>query len=320
MIELVRVIRSGFHEGSHYGSVVITDPDGAVVVAVGTVDEPIYPRSSNKPFQAIAALEAGADLGGADSADLALAAASHSGELMHTDRVQAMLDRSGFTEDDLQCPPAMPLNDARRQDIVRAGGGPRRIYMNCSGKHTGMIMASRAAGWDPGTYLQPDHPYQRSVLSRIAELTGETPSATGVDGCGAPVVAFSLTGLARAFGRLTTAPAGSPTRTVADAMRAHPEMVGGTGRDDTLLMQAIPGLLLKAGAEGVHAAALPDGRALALKISDGAERARTVTLVAALRQLGVDDPVLDELGTSVVLGGGVAVGLVEPAPGLFHGS
>ena len=315
-VELVRVIRSGFHEGSHYGSVVITDPDGGVVFALGTVDQPVFPRSSNKPFQAIASLAAGADLAGAD---LALAAASHSGELIHTDRVQAMLDRSGFTEDDLQCPAAMPLNDARRQDIIRAGGGPRRIYMNCSGKHTGMIMASRAAGWDPAGYLRPDHPYQRSVLDRIEMLTGEHVAAVGVDGCGAPVAAFSLTGLARAFGRLTTAPFGSADRTVADAMRAHPEQVGGTGRDDTLLMQGIPGLLVKAGAEGVHAAALSDGRALALKISDGAERARTTALVAALRRLGLDDPVLDELGTATVLGGGVPVGIVEPAPALVGG-
>ena len=315
-VELVRVIRSGFHEGSHYGSVVITDPDGAVVFALGTVDQPVFPRSSNKPFQAIAALAAGAALAGAD---LALAAASHSGELIHTDRVQAMLDRSGFTEDDLQCPPAMPLNDARRQDIIRAGGGPRRIYMNCSGKHTGMIMASRAAGWDPAGYLQPDHPYQRSVLDRIETLTGEHVAAIGVDGCGAPVAAFSLTGLARAFGRLTTAPFGSADRAVADAMRAHPEQVGGTGRDDTLLMQGIPGLLVKAGAEGVHAAALSDGRALALKISDGAERARTTALIATLRRLGLDDPVLDELGTATVLGGGVPVGIVEPAPALLGG-
>ena len=185
---------------------------------------------------------------------------------------------------------ALPLYEGARDEVIRAGGTPRRIYMNCSGKHAGMLAACVAAGWDTSSYLSPDHPLQRSVAAQVERLSGEVPVATGIDGCGAPLFAISLTGLARAFGRLTTADPGTPERTVADAMRAHPELVAGTGRDDTLMMQAIPGLLMKAGAEGVHAAALGDGRAIALKIADGHERARTPVLVAALRHLGVDRP------------------------------
>ena len=315
MLELVRVMRSGFHESTHYGSLVITDPDGAVRFAAGPVDVPMFPRSSNKPFQAMATLEAGAALEGAD---LALAAASHSGELVHTDRVAAMLHRAGFTEDDLQCPPALPLNEARRRDLLRIGAEPRRLYMNCSGKHTGMITACRAAGWDVPTYLQVDHPYQRSVAAAVTEMAGEQPTSAGVDGCGAPLFAISLTALARAFGRLVTAAQGSAARTVADAMRAHPLLVAGTGRDDTLLMGGIPGLLVKGGAEGVHAAALPDGSAVAVKVADGGDRARMPALVAGLRHLGLDAEVLDQLGTSAVLGGGVPVGVVEAVPDLFR--
>ncbi len=314
MIELVRVVRSGFHESSHLGAVVITGPDGDVLAARGPADLPVFPRSSNKPFQALAMLAAGADLAGPD---LALASASHSGEPMHTERALAVLARAGLTEDDLGCPPALPLNEAARDDVIRAGGGPRRIYMNCSGKHAGMLAACVAAGWDTTSYLAPDHPLQRSVAEQVHRLSGEEPVATGIDGCGAPLYAISLTGLARAFGRLTTAVPGTPERSVADAMRAHPELVAGTGRDDTLMMRAIPGLLMKAGAEGVHAAALADGRAVALKIADGHERARTPVLVAALRHLGVDDPVLDRFARGVVLGGGVPVGAVEVVPGLF---
>lgn len=314
MIELVQVFRSGFHEGSHYGAIVITDADGNVTSAGGPVEAPVFPRSSNKPFQALAMLAAGAPLAGPD---LALAAASHSGELIHTDRVQAMLKSSGLTEDDLGCPVAMPMYEPRRNDVIRAGGEPRRLYMNCSGKHSGMLMACVAAGWDQRSYLSPDHPLQQLVAEKVAELSGERPVATGIDGCGAPLYAISLVGLARAFGRLTTAAPGTPERTVADAMRGNPELVGGTGRDDTLLMQGVPGLLVKGGAEGVHAAALPDGRAVAVKIIDGGDRARMPALVAGLRHLGVSAPVLDQLGVSAVLGGGIPVGSVEVAPGLF---
>ena len=314
MIELVRVIRSGFHEGSHFGAIVITNADGSVAHARGPVDEPIFPRSSNKPFQALAMIEAGAALTGPD---LALAAASHSGELIHTDRVAAMLAGVGLTEDDLGCPESFPLNEARKNDIIRVGGSPRRLYMNCSGKHAGMLMACLAAGWDLKSYLSPAHPFHQRVSEHVAELSGEQPTATGIDGCGAPLYAISLTGLARGFGRLTTAAAGSAERSVADAMRANPELVGGTGRDDTLLMEGVPGLLVKGGAEGVHAAALADGRAVAVKIADGGDRARMPALVAGLRQLGVNADVLDSLGVGTVLGGGIPVGTVEPAPDLF---
>ncbi len=314
MIELVRVVRSGFHESTHLGAVVITGTDGAVLAARGPVELPVFPRSSNKPFQTLAVLAAGADLVGPD---LALAAASHSGEPMHTDRALAVLERVGLTEDHLGCPTAMPMHEPTRDAVIRAGGGPRRIYMNCSGKHSGMLAACVAAGWDIESYLSPDHPLQRSVADRVRALSGEEPVATGIDGCGAPLYAISLTGLARAFGRLTTAAPGTPERAVADAMRAHPELVAGTGRDDTVMMQAIPGLLMKAGAEGVHAAALADGRAIALKIADGHERARTPVLVAALRWLGVEHPVLDRFERGIVLGGGVPVGSVEVVPGLF---
>lgn len=312
--ELVRVIRSGFHECTHYGSVVVTDSDGTVLFARGDVDAPVFPRSSNKPFQASAMLAAGADLSGAD---LALAAASHAGEPMHVERVLAMLARVGLTEDDLGCPVALPLNEQARNAVIIAGGEPRRRYMNCSGKHSGMLLACRAAGWDTGTYLDPDHPLQRSIRDRVADMCGQQPTDVGVDGCGAPLFAVSLTALARGFGRVNAAPAGTPASMVAAAMREHPEMVGGTGRDDTRLMLAHPGLLAKGGAEGVHCAALADGRAVAVKVSDGGDRARMPVLVAGLRQLGLTSDLLDELGTGVVLGGGRPVGTVQLAPGVF---
>src|SRR6476659_3297633 len=148
--ELVRVVRSGFHEGSHFGSVVVTDVDGSVLHQRGDPAAPIFPRSSSKPFQAVAMLGSGADLVGAD---LALASASHSGEPMHVERALAMLARAEVTEDDLGCPPALPMNEVDRLAVLAAGGGPRRIYMNCSGKHAGMLTACVAHDWPIDSYL-----------------------------------------------------------------------------------------------------------------------------------------------------------------------
>jgi L-asparaginase II len=318
--ELVRVYRSGFHEGSHFGSVVVTDVDGSVLHERGDVTAPIFPRSSSKPFQAVAMLGSGADLVGAD---LALASASHSGEPMHVERALAMLARAEVTEDDLGCPTALPMNDAARIAVLQADGGARRIYMNCSGKHAGMLTACVAHDWAIDDYLAPGHPLQQRVADEVTRLTGEAPAAVGIDGCGAPLFAISLLALARGFGAVNAAADGTFERQVANAMRAHPEMVGGTGREDTRLMQALPGLLVKGGAEGVHCAALPDGRCVAVKITDGGDRARMPVLVGALRSLGVgmDDPggsaLLDELGTGIVLGGGVPVGTVTVAPDVF---
>ncbi len=312
--ELVHVIRSGFHEGSHYGAVVITGPDGEVLLARGPVDAPVFPRSSNKPFQAVAMLLSGAEL---DGPDLALAAASHSGEPMHVERVLDTLAAHDLRESDLGCPPALPLDEAARNELIAQGAAPRKVYMNCSGKHAGMLVACRAGHWDLPSYLDPTHPVQEAVRATVARLSGEEPSAVGIDGCGAPLFAITLTGLARAFGRVNAARPGTAEHAVAAAMREYPEMVGGTGREDTRLMQAHSGLLVKGGAEGVHCAALADGSTVALKIIDGADRARMPVLMGGLRRLGLSSDLIDELAVGTVLGGGQPVGEVVVALGVL---
>lgn len=313
---LVRVVRSGFTESVHRGRAVVIGPDGTLLRAIGDVSSPVSPRSSNKPFQAATALAAGSPLTGPL---LALSAASHSGEPVHIAGVLEILAGSGVTEDDLGCPPDLPMDVSARNAAIAAGGAPARRYMNCSGKHAGMLAACVAAGWDPATYLDPRHPYQRAVVERLTGLAGEAPAAIAVDGCGAPLLMVSLAGLARAFGRVAAAPADGPEGRVAAAMRAHPLMVAGTGRDDTRLMEGVPGLLAKGGAEGVHCAALPDGTAVAVKIDDGAERARMPVLTALLRSLGARGDVLDQLAAGTVLGGGRPVGTVELVPGALGG-
>jgi L-asparaginase II len=305
---IAEVVRSGFVEGHHYGSVIAIDEDGTTVLALGDVDSPIFPRSSNKPLQAAGMLHTGLQL---DDELLALAASSHSGEAFHLDGVRSILASVGLSSNDLQTPPDLPLDEAARTAWLRAGRKHERVAMNCSGKHAAMLAACVVNDWPTETYLEPAHPLQRALRGTIEELSGEKVGSVGVDGCGAPLFALSLSGLARAFRELVFADAMTPEGRVAAAMRAYPRYVGGTGRDVTLLMNGVPGLLVKDGAEGVYAAALPDGRAVALKVDDGAMRARAPVMVAAMRHLGVDAPVLTELQTTTVLGGGRPVGEVR---------
>jgi L-asparaginase II len=305
---LAEVVRSGFVEGHHRGSLVILAADGSVELAVGDVRSPVFPRSSNKPMQAAALLRAGLDLSGER---LALAAASHSGEGFHLDLVRKMLSEHELTEADLQTPPDLPLDPVEAEAYLASGHVRERVTMNCSGKHAAMIAACRANGWDTASYLDPAHPLQQLVLECVERASGERVTAVGTDGCGAPLMAIGLTGLARAFRHFVLAEPGSPERRVADAMRAHPEYVAGTRRPDTWLMREMPGVLSKMGAEAVQAVALPDGRALAFKIDDGAGRALGPVLARALGLLGVAGEVVDRIGDAPLLGGPVRVGEIR---------
>jgi L-asparaginase II len=302
---LVDVVRSGFVECRHHGSVVALAADGSVAFELGTPSRPMFPRSSNKPLQAVGMLRAGLAL---DGELLALACASHSGEAFHLDGVRTILAGAGLDESALLTPPDYPVDDVEKLDYVRRGGRPAPIAMNCSGKHAAMLSTCVHNGWPTQTYTDPGHPLQLAIREAIEQLAGEPVEVTGVDGCGAPVFGLSLTGLARAFRAVSLGVAGSHEHRVTEAIRAHPMWLGGTRRDVTKLIAGVPGLIAKDGAEGVYAAALPDGRAVALKIEDGAQRARPPVMVAALRRLGVDEPVLAELATAPLLGGGRPVG------------
>ncbi|MCY7373318.1 MAG: asparaginase [Spirochaetaceae bacterium] len=305
---MAEVVRSGFVEGRHRGSVVALGADGGVVLSAGTPDVPVVPRSSNKPMQAVGMLEAGLDL---DGELLALACASHSGESFHLDGVRRILATAGLTEADLRTPPDYPVDETEKLSYVAAGGTPAPLAMNCSGKHAAMLATCVVKGWPTKSYPEADHPLQVALRATVERLAGEPVVSIGVDGCGAPVFALTLTGLARSFAAIATAPAATPEHRVAMAIRENPTWLGGTRRDVSRLVAGVEGLIAKDGAEGVYAAALPDGRAVALKIDDGGQRARPPVMVAALRALGVDAPVLDELAEHVLLGGGVPVGTVR---------
>jgi L-asparaginase II len=303
---LAEVVRSGFAESWHRGAVAALAADGTQVISVGGTAVPSFPRSANKPLQAAGMLRCRLDLNGEL---LALAAASHSGEDFHVDGVRKILSGAGLREDSLRCPAAWPLDlDAARR-LIASGGEASRIRMNCSGKHAAMLATCVLNGWPTQEYLARDHPLQREILRTVEELAGERVTATGVDGCGAPLFALTLAGLARAFRAMVLAAPGTPERRVAEAMLAYPEWTSGTNRDERLLMGAVPGLVVKGGAEGVVAFAFTDGRAGAVKIDDGMARGRIPVMVAALRLLGAVVP--DEFAAVPITGGDAEVGVVR---------
>jgi L-asparaginase II len=306
---LVEVWRSGFLESVHRGSLVVLDASGEVLLAAGAVDRPTLPRSSNKPVQATALLAAG--WSPRSAAELAIGAGSHNGEDGHRELVASMLAAVGLGPEHLGCPPALPQHIVTESEWIVAGRAKERLAMNCSGKHAAMLSACVASGWPTADYLSPDHPLQQAIEKRLGEVAGEPVSAVVVDGCGAPQHALSVTGLARGVLSLVQAAPGSPERAVADAMRAEPWFVAGTGREDTDLMRAVPGLLVKGGADGVHVAALPDRGAVALKLDDGGDRGRTPSLCAGLRVLGVPADVLAPWLQVPVSGGDGVVGEVR---------
>jgi L-asparaginase II len=315
---IVEVIRSGLVESRHRGSVVALAADGSIDWYIGAVDVPVFPRSCNKPLQAVGMLRLGLDV---HDELLALAAASHSGEPFHLDGVRRILNQAGLDERALQTPPDFPLDEEARTAFIAGGAGKSSLAMNCSGKHAAMLATCVMNGWPVSSYLDADSPLQRSLLETFSELTGEAAETVGVDGCGAPLFACSLTGLARAFQVLTLAPVGSPEQRVAEAFARFPEYTSGSRRDEAALMRALPGAVAKAGAEACYAVALPEGRALALKIEDGGGRARPVVMAAALKHMEVsarnaDPQVLLRDADALVYGGGKPVGelraVIEP--------
>jgi L-asparaginase II len=314
-VELVEVVRSGFRECVHSGSVVILGADGEPVRVLGEVHVPIFPRSTNKPMQAITLLRNGFEP--LDDAELAIATASHYGEPDHLALVQRLLDRFGFDEKALECPPDLPHDEQARAAALHESAEPRRIYMNCSGKHAAMLATCAINGWPTEGYLDQAHPLQQSVIATITDLTGEPETDLGIDGCGLPIIPVSLINLARAYANMATADPGSPERRVADAIRTHPRVISGTNAPDLLTMQATPGLFCKIGADGVHAGALLDGTAFAYKIADGHDRARIPLTLAILHRMGVEwSDAHAELAAPPVLGGGARVGVIRAIPGV----
>jgi L-asparaginase II len=293
----------------HFGAVVGLSSTGEIEFTVGDPSTAIFPRSASKPMQAVAMVRAGLRL---PLELLALVCASHDGTPRHLDAVRRILASARLDEQSLANTADLPLDVGAAEVVLRQGGGRTPLQMNCSGKHSGMLATSVINGWptDSG-YLSSEHPLQQQITSAIDDLAAEPHSHIGIDGCGSPAHVISLLGLARSFRTIATGGADGAGEAVYRCMTEHPDMVGGDGRDVTHFMRNVPGLMVKDGADGVFAAALPDGRAVALKIADGADRARPAVMVAGLRALGIDTSSVEPLVTEWILGHGQRVGEVR---------
>ena len=302
------VSRSGIDESVHFGAVVCLNQKGDVDFSLGDSRTQIFPRSSTKPIQALAMVRAGLSL---PAEKLALVCSSHNGEAIHQQTALAILSEFGLDESALGNTHDYPMHTHSAHDAIRAGLPKSALQMGCSGKHSGMVATCVINGWSVENYLEQDHPLQQAITHTVAEVTGHDAFAIGIDGCGAPAHVVELVGLARAMRSMATGEAGESGTQIYTAMSQFPYMVGGKGRDLTTIVSGIDGLFAKDGADAVYAAALPDGRAVALKISDGFGRGTPTVLLAALQKLGVDITGVDNSIVEIVRGHGKPVGSVR---------
>lgn len=327
---LIEITRGALVESRHRGAAAVVDSAGVVMAAWGDVQAPVFPRSAVKPLQALPLVESGAaDALALTPAELALACASHAGEPGHVRAVEAWLHRLGLGSDDLVCGAHPPLGEAAAADLVRRGEAPGRLHNNCSGKHAGFLSIARHRGFPVRGYAGLQHPVQRLVLAAVADMAGiERSTATvATDGCGVPVMALPVLAMARAFALLAGPERLPPRRGAAAerlraAMAAHPGLVGGSRRFDTLLIEAGGGsLIVKSGAEGVVCAAVPGpGLGLALKVDDGGRRAAEAAMASLLLRFGLPDDRLGETLRALAAPAvhntlGEAVGAVRAAAG-----
>ncbi|MCB9411636.1 MAG: asparaginase [Actinobacteria bacterium] len=307
----VEVVRGGIVESVHRAHIAVASADGELLAAAGDPHVAAFARSSLKPILAQAMVEFG--YRPSSHAEAALAASSHSGEAFHIAGVEGMLTSIGLSPADLANTPDWPFDEVERVDWIATGGRKSRIAANCSGKHAAMLATCVANDWPTAGYLDHSHPLPTALGEFVAEATGADPAAVAVDGCGAAIWPVPLVGLARAFAALGQARPNSAGGIIADGMRAEPDYVAGHRREATALMRTFPGLVAKDGADGMYAAALPDGRGVALKISDGGARARPAAIAGTLVELGLDPELLAPIASwEQVLGGGRPAGEIRP--------
>lgn len=298
---LAEYIRDGIVESVHRGYLLALNADGSINLALGDTNKPIFPRSTIKSIQGAAMVRAGLKL---EPRLLALGCSSHSGSAVHLAAVREILALAKLDESALQCMLDKPLGDAERREWGERDA--TRISMNCSGKHAAMLLTCVTNNWPIANYLDPAHPLQIAIKSELESLAGELIILNSTDGCGAPLFLLTLSGLARAI-RAITISSDANYQSVMAASRAFPEMVAGAGRLTTQIIEAVPGLYMKDGAEAVVVASMPDGRTLIFKVSDGSLRPIRVLVHAGLQRLGINNPYEPEN----VFGGDRVIGAIR---------
>lgn len=296
-VPLAEIHRGGILESLHQGVAVVADAEGRILLSWGDPSFVTFPRSSLKPFQAIPLVETGAaDAAGLTEEHLALACASHGAEDFQVALVRGWLDRLGLSESALVCGPDMPRAQADQAAVWRAGGDRSRVFHNCSGKHCGFLTLARHIGAPVAGYDDPAHPAQRLYLEAFSELLGADAAALprGVDGCGLPALALPMNRMAKAAARWAAAKVATEARRSAirrlqSAIRAFPDHLSGRGSATGRIVRATQGrVLLKGGAEGYVVGFVPDrGLGIAVKLADGAARAKMGVFAAILGRLGL---------------------------------
>ncbi len=302
---LVEVTRGGLTESRHRGHIVAVEPKGNIVAQLGSTETVTFLRSSAKPHQAIPLLTSGAaDRFSFTEREIALACASHSGELIHTDVAAAMLRKIGLKPEALKCGVHEPFSPDVARELREKGEAPNVLQNNCSGKHAGMLALALHLGAPIEAYDEPGSPVQLAIAKTVSQFSGIAIEdiAVAVDGCGVPVFGITIKAMALMYARLITPPAefgdgaADACRRIVSAMSTFPELIGGSkDRLDTEIMRAGKGRLIsKVGAEGVYTCGIlpcadwPQGLGIAIKIEDGDDhRARPTVVIEALRQLGI---------------------------------
>lgn len=315
--ELAVLVRNDFIESRHAGSVVVVNPEGDVIFSKGDPSALVFPRSAMKLFQAMGIFSTGITL---SPEHTALATSSHTGSAAHVEMVREVLSLGGFTEADLRCATEWPVNKEMLKQVYKADGSALPIYHCCSGKHAAMLLACQAEGWPTDNYTDPGHPLQLRIREAVEYLTGETVTATAVDGCGAPVHAMPLVALARGVAKMRSANESAAMNIASSAqklfssMLEHPWVVGDHGEPDTLIMEGL-GFAAKSGYEGVFLVSTPDGTTVATKILDGNLRTAPIVALQALVRAGaLEQSALDALIPRLhteVYGGGKVVGQLK---------
>lgn len=295
---LIETTRGGTRECIHFGAVAVVDAAGRLRAQAGDPHWLTFSRSTLKALQALPLVQGGGAAAlGLQPPQLALVCASHSGEPMHVEQVETLLRRAEVDYRRLQCGCHLPYYV--EQGVAPAPAAFDERHHNCSGKHAGFLACCVHQGWPLDSYLEPAHPLQQAIRRDVARAAGlhEDAMPMGIDGCSAPNYAMPLSALARAYARLAQGrddpDFGDAFQSLGDAMRSHPELVSGTGRNDAAFMRAGAGdWITKVGADGVQVVASRSRReALAIKISDGSKPALFAATVAALDQLGWLDEV-----------------------------
>jgi L-asparaginase II len=284
---IAEILRGRTVESVHRGAFIVVSSQG-VVRSTGDVATPIFPRSAIKAFQCVPLVESGADAAfGLTHEEIALCCASHSGEADHVRVAASILRKAGVSLEDYECGAHWPERMDDRAALILAGHRPGAIHNNCSGKHAGMLALARHLAMPLAGYVRKEHPVQQAVAAALDRYcSADTAHAAwGIDGCSVPTWAMPLHNMALGFANLFSDGNRAGQR-IATAVQAHPHMVAGTGKFDTRIMQAVPRLFIKVGAEGVYGGAVPHaGLGFALKVDDGAFRAAEVAIASVLLDL-----------------------------------